>query len=327
MILIQYLHMLLRYPSIEPYRADHLKVSSLHSIYWEESGNPQGQPILFLHGGPGSGTEPAHRTFFDPHAYRIILTDQRGCGHSTPHSCLEENTTWHLIDDLEQLRLTLGIDRWIVFGGSWGSTLALTYAVTHPSRVQGLILRGIFLSRKQEIDWFYQQGAHHLFPDFWEEYVGIIPKEERNDLVAAYFRRLTSTDIDVRHRAALAWSRWEAVTLKLHMDPLLVSQFTQNDRADAIARIECHYFMHRSFLPHDAWLLEQIDRIRAIPAIIIHGRYDVICPLDTAWTLHRAWPEATLEIVPNAGHSASEPGITDALIRATHSFAYEHLRS
>ncbi len=313
--------MLLRYPPIEPHRSGHLEVSPLHSIYWEESGNPQGQPVLFLHGGPGSGTEPSHRTYFNPQIYRIILTDQRGCGKSRPHSSLEDNTTWHLVSDLEQLRNFLHIDRWVIFGGSWGSTLALAYAETHPSRVKGLILRGIFLSRKQEIDWFYQAGAHHLFPDHWEDYIGQIPVEERSDLVAAYFRRLTSLDPEVRKQAALAWSRWEGVALKLHFDPSIFAQFTEGHHADAVARIECHYFIHRSFFPQDSWLLDHASILHSIPGILIHGRYDVVCPLESGWALHRAWPQAHLEIIPAAGHAASEPGITEALLRATESFA------
>jgi proline iminopeptidase len=306
-----------RFPPIEPYRTGFLEVSKEHTLYWEESGNPKGKPVVFLHGGPGSGTDASHRCYFDPKAYRIILFDQRGCGKSRPHSNLVENTTWHLVSDIEKLRTFLHIDRWVVFGGSWGSTLALAYAETHPQSVIALVLRGIFLGRPKELRWFYQFGAHHLFPDEFEKYLDPIPVEERNDLIHAYYRRLTSSDPAVRKWAAKCWSVWEGATLRLLFDPALFEYFTQDDHADAIARIECHYFVNRCFFKTDNWLIENVGKIRSIPAVIIHGRYDVICPLENAWDLHKAWPEARLEIIKDAGHSASEPGITDALVRAT----------
>ena len=309
-----------RYPAIEPYKTGHLQVSAEHEIYYEESGNPQGQPVLFVHGGPGAGTDASNRQFFDPRAYRIVLVDQRGCGKSTPHASLTDNTTWHLVADLETLRKRLGIERWVVFGGSWGSTLSLAYAIRHPERCKGLILRGIFLCRKKEIDWFYQFGAHHLFPDEWDKYLAVIPEEEHEGLVAAYHRRLTSPDAQVRMTAAKAWSRWEGALLRLYTDPELIAKFTADDMSIAIARIECHYFMNGAFFETDNWLIENVDRIRQIPGVIVHGRYDVVTPLENAWELHKAWPEARLEIIPDAGHAAGEPGITDALVRAADEF-------
>ena len=310
-----------KYPPIEPFRSGYLSVSAGHELYWEESGNPHGRPVIFLHGGPGSGTEPSHRSFFNPKLYRIVLMDQRGCGKSRPHSSLIENTTWHLVADIEALREHLKIDEWVVFGGSWGSTLSLAYAITHPKPVRALILRGIFLSRLDELDWFYQSGAHHLFPDEWEKYLEPIPPEERGKMIQAYYQRLTSTDESVRKRAAKSWTRWEGATLKLMLDQALLDSFTEEHHADAIARIECHYFIHRCFFKSDNWLIEQVHKIRHIPAVIIHGRYDIVCPFINAWDLHKAWPEASLEIIPAAGHAASEPGILDALIRATDLFA------
>lgn len=310
-----------RYPAIEPYRTGFLDVGDGHKLYWEESGTPRGKPVVFLHGGPGSGTEPSHRRFFDPDQYRIILFDQRGCGKSTPPSSLEANTTWHLVEDIERLRKMLQIEQWVVFGGSWGSTLALAYAETHPTKVLALILRGIFLGRPKELKWFYQFGAHHLFPDEFERFVAPIPEAERHDLLTAYHKRLTSRDATVRLEAARAWTRWEGSTLRLVMDPQIFADFTTDDHADPIARIECHYFVNNCFFASDNWLIEEVHKIRKIPAIVVHGRYDVICPLESAWELHRAWPEAQLDIVRDAGHAASEPGITDALIRATDHFA------
>ena len=308
------------YPPIEPYRHGHLRVSPVHEIYHEESGNPDGQPVLFVHGGPGAGTEPYQRRFFDPAAYRIVLFDQRGAGKSRPHASLEDNTTWHLVADIEALRAALGIERWVVFGGSWGSTLGLAYAQTHPERVTALVLRGIFLVRPKEIRWFYQEGASFLFPDAWEEYLEPIPAGERDDLVAAYYRRLTSPDAEVRARAARAWSVWEGTTSKLRVDPSLVRRFGGAEFADAFARIECHYFAHGSFLRHPDQLLDGVERIRQIPAVIVQGRYDVVCPMVSAWQLHRRWPEAELHVVPDAGHSATEPGIVDRLVQATDRF-------
>lgn len=306
-----------KYPPIEPNRTGFLDVGSGHSLYWEESGNPKGKPVIFLHGGPGSGTDPSHRSYFNPQAYRIILMDQRGAGKSLPHASLVDNTTWHLVADLEKLRQHLNIDRWVVFGGSWGSTLALAYAETHPDRVLGLIVRGIFLVRKKEIHWFYQFGAHHIFTDEWEKFIDPIPLKERGDLVAAYYKQLTSPDPAVRKRAASAWTCWEGAALKLIFDPQLYQQFTQDDHADALARIECHYFTNHGFFKTDNWLLEHAGALSKIPGFIIQGRYDIICPFESAWELHKAWPEAEFEIVKDAGHAASEPGITDALIRAT----------
>jgi proline iminopeptidase len=308
------------YPPIQPYATGFLQVDSLHKIYFEQCGNAQGKPILFLHGGPGSGLEEKHRQYFDPKAYRIILFDQRGSGKSTPHASLEANTTWDLVADIEKLRLHLGIDRWIVFGGSWGSTLALSYAIEHPKPTEALILRGIFLSRPEELHWYYQFGAHHIFPDAWENYVNPIPPSERHNMIAAYYQRLTSEDAKVREEAAFAWSAWEAVALRLRFDPELFSSFTISDHADALARIECHYFINKSFFSSDNWILENVQKIAHIPGVIVHGRYDIVCPLENAWLLHKRWPIAKLEIIPDAGHSASEAGIMDALIRATDHF-------
>ncbi|MDP1608941.1 MAG: prolyl aminopeptidase [Chlamydiales bacterium] len=311
-----------KYPPIEPYNTGFLTVSGGHELYWEESGNPEGKPVIFLHGGPGGGTDPGNRSFFDPTLYRIILMDQRGCGKSRPYASLHENTTWHLVADIEALKNSLQIEKWVVFGGSWGSTLALAYAETHPESVLALILRGIFLCRPFELRWFYQFGAHFIFPDRWERFLAPIPSEERDDLIQAYYRRLTSEDAHVRKKAALAWSAWEGEALKLLPDPSLFKEFTEEHHADAIARIECHYFVHRAFFETDHWLLEHVDRIQHIPGVIVHGRYDMICPIISAWELHKAWPKSQLQIIPNAAHSASEPGITDALIRATDRFAH-----
>ena len=309
------------YPPIEPYQTGFLPVSGEHTLYWEESGNPQGKPILFLHGGPGIGTSPYHRSFFDPQKYRIILFDQRGAGKSTPFSCLENNTTWDLVEDIERLRNYLGVEKWIVFGGSWGSTLGLTYAIQHPEYVEGLILRGIFLCRPKEIDWYYQSGADKIYPDLWEHYSAPIPLEERENFVKAYYQRLTSSDPEVRMQAAKAWSGWEGGTSKLRFDPALFASFTADAQADAIARIECHYFIHNTFFETDNWIIENVGKIRHIPCVMVQGRYDIPCPIESAWELHRAWPEAQLEIIPDAGHAATEPGILDALIRATDDFA------
>lgn len=309
------------YPEIEPYWTAHLRVSELHEIYVEQSGNPGGQPVVFVHGGPGGGTEPGYRRFFDPAKYRIVLFDQRGCGQSRPHASLEENTTWHLVSDMERIRVELGIDRWVVFGGSWGSTLALAYAQTHPERVKAMVLRGIFLLRPKEIRWFYQEGASFLYPDAWEKYLAPIPEDERGDLVAAYYRRLTSSDAAVRQEAAQAWSVWEGSTSKLFPSPSLIDRFAGGEFAQAFARIECHYFTNGGFFDHPDQLLENVDTIRHIPTFMVQGRYDVVCPMTTAWELHRRWPEAQLEIVADAGHSASEPGTVDQLVRATDRFA------
>jgi proline iminopeptidase len=307
------------YPAIEPYHSDYLQVSALHRLYYELCGNPQGLPVVFIHGGPGGGCEPLYRRFFDPSTYRIVLVDQRGAGRSQPRAELTDNTTAHLVADLERLREHLGIDRWLVFGGSWGSTLGLAYAEAHPEQVTGLILRGIFLCRRSEIHWFYQSGAHHIFPELWEQYVAPIPDDERHDLVSAYYRRLTSDDPAVRLHAAQAWSTWEAGTSKLLISQELLDRFEQPDFAIAFARIECHYFVHDSFLEPNQ-LLRDVYKIRHLPGIIIQGRYDMVCPARSAWDLHRAWPEAEFQIVPDAGHAATEPGITARLIEATNAF-------
>jgi proline iminopeptidase len=311
------------YPSLRTYRTGRLRVSALHEIHFEESGNPKGKPVVFLHGGPGAGTNAQMRRFFNPRRYRIVLFDQRGCGKSTPHASLEENTTWDLVADTEKLREHLGIDRWQVFGGSWGSTLALAYAQKHPDRVTELVLRGIFLLRRSELEWFYQssEGAASLFPDLWEHYLAPIPEEERYDLMRAYYRRLTSTVAKERNAAARAWSIWEGATSHLSTDPGYVAKFSDADYAMAFARIECHYFVNGGFLESDDQLLRDVPKIRHIPAVIVQGRYDVVCPMRSAWHLHRAWPEAQLVVVPDAGHSAFEPGIAKALRKATDGFA------
>jgi len=311
------------YPPIRPYRTGKLKVSALHTLYFEESGNPKGMPVVFLHGGPGGGTDPRMRQFFNPRRYRIVLFDQRGCGKSTPHASLEENTTWDLVADIERLRVHLGIDRWQVFGGSWGSTLAIAYGEKHPERVTQLVLRGIFLLRRSELDWFYQssEGAASLFPDQWETFVAQIPEEERYDMIRAYYRRLTSTDTRERNAAARTWSMWEAATSNLIASPKYLAKFRVSKYAAAFARIECHYFVNGGFLESEDQLLRDVGRIRKIPAVIVQGRYDVVCPIRSAWHLHRAWPEAKLVIVPDAGHSAFEPGNARALREATDAFA------
>ncbi len=310
-----------QYPVIEPYLTGMLKVSDVHEIYFEESGNPQGKPTVFVHGGPGGGCDTKHRRFFDPDKYRIILFDQRGCGKSLPHACLEQNTTWDLVADMEKLRNHLRIPKWQVFGGSWGSTLALAYAETHPSVVTELVLRGIFLLRKKEIDWFYQEGASQIFPDSWEPYINHIPVEERKDLVAAYYRRLTSPDKNVQLEAARIWSQWEGSTSKLFPDTKFIDDYGRADFAIAFARIECHYFVNKGFFEVDDQLLRDVGKIRHIPTVIVQGRYDVVCPMDSAWALHRAWPEAELMVIPDAGHSAFEPGICRALVGCADRFA------
>ena len=310
------------YDPIEPYDSGHLQVTPVHLLYYEQCGNPDGKPVIFLHGGPGAGLDLVHRRFFDPQAYRIILFEQRGAGRSTPHASLDDNTTWHLVEDIERVREHFGVEQWLVFGGSWGSTLALAYAETHPERVRGLVLRGIFLGRKKEARWFYEegQGASAIFPEMWEEYVRIIPESERGDMIAAYYRRLTSDDASVRIEAAQAWSLWEACALKLIPDQKVIDEFTEPEMATAVARIECHYFINDCFFDTDNYLIENVDRIRHIPSVIVHGRYDIVCPFTNAWDLHRAWPEAKLEIIADAGHAATEPGIADALVRATDRF-------
>ena len=308
------------YPRIKPYATHQLEVDPPHTLYVEESGIPEGIPILFVHGGPGAGCLPYHRTFFDPEVYRIILFDQRGCGRSIPHAELEGNTTQALVEDMERIREMLGIERWILFGGSWGSTLSLVYAQTYPEKVMGLILRGIFLCRRQEIDWFYQGGASKIFPDHWEEYLSIIPEDERDNLVAAYYRRLTGANELARMAAAKAWARWEAQASTLKPSQSAVSTFTEPYTAMSLSRIECHYFMNDSFLEPNQ-ILNNAPKLADIPGIIVHGRYDIICPLENAWHLYEAWPGSQLQIIPDAGHAATENGIADALVRATQQFA------
>ncbi len=308
------------FPEIEPNRAFYFRVSDLHELYVEEVGNPEGQPVLFLHGGPGAGISPKHRRIFDPKHFRIILFDQRGAGRSRPHAELRENTTSDLVSDIEKLREHFGIKKWMVFGGSWGSTLALAYAETHPEAVSHLVLRGIFLCRKSEIEWFYQRGAHWIYPDVWQKYIAPIPPEERGDLVKAFYKRLTSQDEKTRLEAAAAWSGWESSTVHLLPDPETFMQFTSDDRAISMARIECHYFVHGCWFRSDNQLIEDVHRIRHIPAVIVHGRYDVVCPVKNAFDLHAAWPEAELKIVPDAGHSFDEPGILRELMAAVEKF-------
>ncbi len=310
------------YPEVEPYRTGRIDVGNGHELYFEESGNPDGKPVVFLHGGPGGGTEPKHRRYFDPKAYRIVLFDQRGCGRSTPFASLEDNTTWDLVSDIEKLRTHLEIDRWQVFGGSWGSTLALAYAETHPSRVSELVLRGIFLLRNEEIRWFYQDGASWIFPDAWQEYVSHIPQAERGDLLRAYYKRLTSPDEATRRAAAKVWSVWEGRTSCLIPNADLIARTGGDEFSLAFARIESHYFVNDGWLTSGRELLApaNIEKLRKIPGVIVQGRYDVVCPAKSAWDLHVAWPEADLRIVPDAGHAASEPGIVHELVSATDRF-------
>ena len=316
------------YPPIKPHRKGRLRVSPVHELYFEESGNPRGKPVVFLHGGPGGGTSPSMRRFFNPRRYRIVLFDQRGCGKSRPHASLVANTTWDLVDDIERLREHLGIRHWQVFGGSWGSTLALAYAQRHPRRVTELVLRGIFLLRRSELEWFYQDelGAASLFPDLWERYVAQIPRAERGNMMRAYYRRLTSRNAATRARAAHAWSVWEAATSYLRASTDDIARYDDPDIAAAFARIECHYFVNRGFLKREDQLLRDVRRIRRIPAVIVQGRYDVVCPMRSAWALHRAWPEADLRIVPDAGHSAFEQGNVRELVAATDRFSRRGVR-
>ncbi len=308
------------YPEIEPFNNFHLAVDGRHRLYVEECGTRRGIPAVFLHGGPGAGCEPYHRRFFDPARYHVVLFDQRGAGRSTPHADLTDNTTWHLVEDMEKLRRRLGFEQWLLFGGSWGSTLALAYAQSYPERVSALVLRGVFLCRRKEIQWFYQDGASRIFPDHWEAFVAQVPPSERDDLVRAYYARLTGKDELRRMAAAKAWALWEGRTATLHHDPEVEAHFAQPHVALALARIECHYFVNDAFLQPDE-LLNGTDRLRGIPGVIVHGRYDMICPLENAWSLHRRWPESELRIVPDAGHSAAEPGIRAALVEATDRFA------
>lgn len=309
-----------RYPAIEPFDTGMLAVSGRHRVYYEQVGNPSGQPVVFVHGGPGAGCSADDRTFFDPEAYRIILFDQRGCGRSTPHACTEDNTTWDLVADMEALREHLGVDTWMLFGGSWGSTLSLAYAETHPERARALVLRGVFLLTQAEFNWFYRDGTPFVFPEAAEQFHSLVSSGSGEDMVAAYHAMITGKDEALRRRALEAWARWEAETLSLHRNPKRIEEFTAPDFADAFAGIELHYFVNRGFLKSDGQLLKDADRLRDIPGVIVHGRYDMICPVRNAVQLAKIWQSAKLQIIPDAGHTSFEPGITDALVRATDAF-------
>ncbi len=312
------------YPELEPYRTGWLKVPGGHDIYYEECGSPAGKPVAIVHGGPGGGCNPAMRRFHDPARYRIVLFDQRGCGRSTPHASLDGNTTWDLVADMERLRAHLGIEAWQLCGGSWGSTLSLAYAETHPERVTELVLRGIFLLRKAELDWFYQEGCGWIYPDAFESYQAPIPAAERGDMIEAYHRRLTSSNSATQIAAARAWSVWEGTTLSLFPDLERVRRFASESYALAFARIECHYFINKGFFRCDNQLIEDAHRIARIPGTIIHGRYDVVTPFKNAWDLAKAWPSAELRIVPDAGHAMTEPGIAHEIVTATDKYASAH---
>lgn len=305
------------YPELEPFASGWMKTNSVHEVYFEECGNPQGQPVVVLHGGPGGAINPGMRRYFDPAIYRIILFDQRGCGKSRPNASLDDNTTWTLIEDIERLRERCGVDKWTVFGGSWGSTLSLAYAITHPERVKALILRGIFLLTKKELHWFYQDGASMIFPDAWERFIAPIPEDERHDLMGAYYKRLIGEDVAERERCAVAWSSWEGETVSVEGPAARPDKFAEPEFALAFARIENWYFTNGGFFPEEGWLLKNIGRIRHVPMWIAQGRFDVVTPLASAWALKNAMPEATLDIVPDAGHASSEPGIVDSLVRGT----------
>ncbi|WP_323751827.1 prolyl aminopeptidase [Marinobacter sp.] len=318
--------MLTLYPEIQPYARHHLAVDDVHELYLEESGNPDGTPVLVVHGGPGGGCEDYHRRFFDAERFRIILLDQRGAGRSTPLAELKGNCTANLVADIETVRQFLGVDRWILFGGSWGSTLSLVYAQTHPEKVLGLVLRGIFLSRPRDIQWFYQEGASRVFPDYWKAFQAPVPEAERNDMVSAYYRRLTSSNELEQIQAAKAWSVWEGRCATLEPNPAVVEHFGHPHVAIALARIECHYFMNHSFLEPDQ-IIRNAPKLAQIPGIIVHGRYDMVCPLDNAIALSAAWPQAELQIIRDAGHSASEPAIVDALVRGVEQIAAKSMPS
>jgi proline iminopeptidase len=308
------------YGAVEPFHTEQLRVSPRHVLHVEQCGAPRGVPALALHGGPGGGASPEMRRFFDPTRYRLVLFDQRGCGRSTPHADVSENTTWDLVEDIEKIRARLGIEKWLIFGGSWGSTLALAYAATHPERVAAIVLRGVFLLLEREIRWFYQDGASNIFPDAFERYVAPIPAAERDDLIGAFHRRLMSDDRAVRLAAARAWARWEGETISIAGPSGLPQRFNDDRFVEAFARLESHYFVNKGFFAEDGWLLKQAHRFRHIPGRLIHGRYDVCTPYSSAWALKRAWPEAELDTIGDAGHSSLEPGIVDALVRATDHF-------
>ena len=304
------------FPAIEPLETGFLEVSSIHNIYWERSGNPNGKKILIIHGGPGGGSQPRYRRYFNPEKFDIIQFDQRGCGLSKPFSELKENTTLDLIKDIEKLREKLKIDKWHLFGGSWGSTLSLIYAIEHPSRVLSLTLRGIFLCRSFELSWFYQYGASEIFPDEYEKYISVIPETSRNNLIKAFYEYLTSENIQLRKKASMAWTRWELSTSHLYKKEITMNPDSENSFSDAFARIECHYFINNIFLD-DNYILNSINKIKLIPTTIIQGRYDVVCPVRSAWDLHKKLKNSKLIIVPDSGHSMSERGITKELIKAT----------
>jgi proline iminopeptidase len=305
------------YPDIEPYDSGWLGVGGSHEIYFEECGARRGKPAVILHGGPGGAINPTMRRFHDPARWRMMLFDQRGCGKSRPNASLDDNTTWALIADIERLREKMGVERWSVFGGSWGSTLALAYAITHPHRVESLILRGVFLLTKRELRWFYQDGASMMFPDAWARFLEPIPPDERGDLMGAYHRRLTDPSRAVQSKAAAAWSQWEGDTISIRGPEARPSKFNEVDFAVAFARIECHYFVNGGFFAQDGWILNNIDRIKDIPGWIVQGRFDVVTPLESAWALKSAWPKAEFDIIWDAGHASTEPGIIDGLVRAT----------
>lgn len=308
------------YPEIEPFDSGMLDVGDGHTVYWERVGTRGAKPAVFLHGGPGGGCSPTHRRVFDPEKYDVMLFDQRGCGRSKPHAELEANTTWHLVADIERLRTLMGVEKWLVFGGSWGSTLALAYAETHPGHVSELILRGIYTLTRAELDWYYQFGVSQMFPEKWERFVAPIPEEERGDMMSAYRERLTSDDRTVQLEAAKAWSLWEGETITLLPDPGLTEDFGEEDFAIAFARIENHFFVHGGWF-EEGQLLRDAHKLAGIPGVIVHGRYDMPCPAHYAWQLHKAWPDAEFHLIEGAGHAFSEPGILDRLIRATDQFA------
>ena len=305
------------FPDNEPFARGWLSTGDGHEVYYEECGRPDGKPCIILHGGPGGAINPTMRRFFDPNKWRMALFDQRGCGRSRPNSSLDNNTTWTLIEDIEQLRGQLGVEKWTVFGGSWGSTLALAYAIKHPERVEALVLRGIFLLTERELRWFYQDGASMMFPDAWERFLEPIPADERGDMISAYHKRLTSPDRTIQARAAAAWSQWEGDTISLRGPEARPSKFNEEDFTIAFARIECHYFANHGFFDHDGWLLSQAAKLKDIPGWIVQGRFDVVTPLESAWALAKAWPAGRLNVVWDAGHASTEPGIIDGLVRAT----------
>ncbi|MBU1378263.1 MAG: prolyl aminopeptidase [Alphaproteobacteria bacterium] len=305
------------FPDNEAYASGWLATGGPHEIFYEECGNPNGKPCVILHGGPGGAINPTMRRFFDPAKWRMALFDQRGCGKSRPNASLDDNTTWSLIEDIERLREHLGVEKWCVFGGSWGSTLALAYAIKHPDRVESLVLRGIFLLTERELRWFYQDGASMMFPDAWARFCSPIPEAERGDMMAAYHKRLTHLDRRVQAEAAAAWSQWEGDTISIRGPEARPSKFNEIDFAIAFARIECHFFVNGGFFPEHDWLIKNAAKLKDIPGWIVQGRFDVVTPMESAWRLKGAWPSSRFEVVWDAGHASTEPGIVDALVRAT----------